>query len=71
MEKYRLYTVVPDLLKFLDNLMNWYIRFNRKRFKGELGDKEAHVSLNILFEVMLNTTLMLASFVPYITETIY
>ena len=71
MEKYRLYTVVPDLLKFLDNLMNWYIRFNRKRFKGDFGDKEAYVSLNILFEVMLNTTIMLASFVPYITETIY
>ena len=71
MEKYRLYTVVPDLLKFLDNLMNWYIRFNRKRFKGEFGDKEANVSLNILFDVMLNTTIMLASFVPFITETIY
>lgn len=30
---YRLYTVLPRLLKFIDNLTNWYIRFNRKRLK--------------------------------------
>jgi isoleucyl-tRNA synthetase len=30
---YRLYTVVPRLLKFVDNLTNWYLRFNRKRLK--------------------------------------
>ena len=31
---YRLYTVVPRLLKFIDSLTNWYVRFNRKRFKA-------------------------------------
>lgn len=35
MEKYRLYTVVPKLLHFLENLTNWYVRLNRLRFKGE------------------------------------
>jgi isoleucyl-tRNA synthetase len=29
MEHYRLYTVVPQLLQFLDNLTNWYVRLNR------------------------------------------
>ena len=33
MVAYRLYTVVPRLLKFIDNLTNWYVRFNRKRLK--------------------------------------
>ena len=35
MENYRLYAVLPLLLKFLDNLTNWYVKLNRKRIKGE------------------------------------
>ena len=30
---YRLYTVVPRLLKFIDDLTNWYVRLNRKRMR--------------------------------------
>ncbi|KAJ8606264.1 hypothetical protein MRB53_041086 [Persea americana] len=37
MAAYRLYTVVPRLLGLIDNTTNWYIRFNRRRLKGELG----------------------------------
>src|SRR5690606_10771991 len=35
MENYRLYTVVNELLSFLDKLTNWYIRLNRNRIKGD------------------------------------
>ncbi|KAK3721956.1 isoleucine--tRNA ligase [Vermiconidia calcicola] len=35
MEAYRLYTVVPRLLKMVDDTTNWYIRFNRNRLKGQ------------------------------------
>lgn len=35
MEAYRLYTVVPRLLKMIDEMTNWYIRFNRDRLKGQ------------------------------------
>ena len=31
--EYRLYTVVPRLVKFIDQLTNWYVRSNRKRIK--------------------------------------
>jgi len=30
---YRLYTVLPRLLALIEDLTNWYIRFNRKRLK--------------------------------------
>lgn len=30
---YRLYTVVPRLVKFVDMLTNWYVRTNRRRLK--------------------------------------
>jgi isoleucyl-tRNA synthetase len=35
MEAYRLYTVVPRLLKMVEDVTNWYIRFNRNRLKGQ------------------------------------
>jgi len=34
MEAYRLYTVAPRLVKFLNQLTNWYVRLNRPRLKG-------------------------------------
>ncbi|XP_025916980.1 isoleucine--tRNA ligase, cytoplasmic isoform X4 [Apteryx rowi] len=34
MAAYRLYTVVPRLVKFVDILTNWYIRMNRRRLKA-------------------------------------
>lgn len=71
MEKYNLCTVAPAVLDFLDDLNNYYIRFNRSRLKGGFGDEEAHRSLSTLFEVMLNTSVMLASFIPFLTEAIY
>jgi isoleucyl-tRNA synthetase len=32
-QAYRLYTVAPFLVKFIENLTNIYVRFNRKRLK--------------------------------------
>lgn len=37
MKHYRLYTVVPRLLKFLEDLTNTYIKLNRPRIKGDEG----------------------------------
>jgi isoleucyl-tRNA synthetase len=41
MEAYRLYTVVPRLLKMVDDTTNWYIRFNRNRLKGQTSSQSA------------------------------
>ena len=40
MSAYRLYTVAPKLIGFLENLTNWYVRLNRTRLKGDLGEKD-------------------------------
>jgi hypothetical protein len=37
MEGYRLYTVVPRLVSFVDDLTNVYVRYNRKRLKVRGG----------------------------------
>eukprot|EP00158_Paraphelidium_tribonemae_P007372 Partr_v1_DN28221_c0_g2_i2_m75238 putative isoleucyltRNA synthetase len=71
MEAYRLYTVVPRLLKLVEDLTNWYIRFNRRRMKGESGAEETLLALNTLFEVLFTLCRSLAPFTPFLTENIY
>ncbi|KAK9493624.1 tRNA synthetases class I-domain-containing protein [Lipomyces doorenjongii] len=71
MSEYRLYTVVPRLLNLIDDMTNWYIRFNRKRLKGESGVEDNVVALNTLFEVLYTLVLTLAPFTPFLTDNIY
>ncbi|KAJ6035447.1 hypothetical protein N7499_002600 [Penicillium canescens] len=71
MAGYRLYTVVPRLLELIENTTNWYIRFNRKRLKGENGVDDTLHALNTLFEVVYTLIRGLAPFTPFITDNIY
>ncbi|GBM50714.1 Isoleucine--tRNA ligase, cytoplasmic [Araneus ventricosus] len=49
---YRLYTVVPKLVKFVDHLTNWYVRMNRRRLKGDGGQEDCKTALETLFSVL-------------------
>ena len=71
LDNYHLYNVVKPLLTFLEQLTNWYVRLNRSRMKGDEGVKEQEVSLNILFDALLSTNLLMASITPFITEHMY
>ncbi|KAH6765950.1 tRNA synthetase class I L [Perilla frutescens var. hirtella] len=71
MDAYRLYTVVPYLLKFLDNLTNIYVRFNRKRLKGRTGEEDCRTALSTLYYVLLAACKSMAPFTPFFTEVLY
>ena len=71
MESYRLYTVVPLLLKFLNNFTNWYVRLNRRRIKGETGPVDCKLGLDSMFDTLLNLTILLAPYTPFLTENFY
>ncbi|CAH9102185.1 unnamed protein product [Cuscuta epithymum] len=71
MDGYRLYTVVPYLLKFLDYLTNVYVRFNRKRLKGLTGEEDCQTALSTLYNVLLVTCKVMAPFTPFFTEVLY
>ncbi|WIA42068.1 hypothetical protein OEZ86_009348 [Tetradesmus obliquus] len=71
MEGYRLYTVVPRLVAFIDQLTNIYVRYNRKRLKGGKGRCDCLSALTTLFHVLLTVTKVMAPFTPFICETMY
>ena len=48
-----------------------YVRLNRDRMRGSEGEEAAKASLGTLYDVMLDSTILLAPIVPFITETIY
>ena len=71
MAAYRLYTVVPRLVRFVDHLTNWYVRMNRKRLKGDGGKEDCHHALQTLFSVLFSMIRVMAPFTPFLTELMY
>ena len=71
MDAYHLYTVMPRLVVFIEELTNWYVRLNRLRLKGEDGEEECTFAVNTLFEVVLLITRTMSPFTPFFTEYVY
>ncbi|CAM9647794.1 unnamed protein product, partial [Discosporangium mesarthrocarpum] len=73
MKAYRLYTVVPRLVGFIDQLTNWYVRLNRNRLKGASaeGPDSARVGLHCLYEVLVTMSVLMAPLTPFFTEYTY
>ena len=71
-EEYDLTKVVRSITDFVnDDLSNWYIRRNRRRFwKGELDDSKKAV-YQTTYDVLLGLSKMIAPIVPYLSEEIY
>ncbi|KAI3993191.1 hypothetical protein MKX01_009934, partial [Papaver californicum] len=59
MDAYRLYTVVPYLLKFIDNLTNIYVK------------QDCRTALSTLYHVLLTTCKVMSPFTPFFTEVLY
>ncbi len=71
MEGYRLYNVVPRLVRFVDDLTNWYIRRSRPRFWKSSDDRDKAAAFATLEEVLGTFSKVLAPFMPFVTEIAY
>ena len=70
MAAYRLYTVTPRLLSFIDSLTNWYVRLNRRRLKGR-EQTDTHTALSVLFYILFGLCKLMAPFTPFFVESLY
>jgi isoleucyl-tRNA synthetase len=70
-EGYLLDSIVRGCLDFIEDLTNWYIKFNRDRLKGHCGTDESAVSLSTLFRVLITYCKITAPITPYLSECIY
>jgi isoleucyl-tRNA synthetase len=77
----RLDTYEPNLAvaaldAFLDDLSNWYLRRSRRRFWAKAGasrasDADKGAAYGTLYHVLTTLVLLLAPFVPFVSEVIY
>jgi isoleucyl-tRNA synthetase len=58
---------------FIDDLSNWYIRRNRRRFwrSRDAGDQDKLAAYQTLYEVLLTLAKLLAPVVPFVAERMY
>jgi isoleucyl-tRNA synthetase len=71
MDAYRLYNVVPQLLQFIEDLTNTYIRFNRGHFWQEGMPEEKRLAYETLYEVLMTLSRLMAPFAPFMAEVTY
>ncbi len=57
--------------RFLDDLSNWYVRRNRRRFWKSENDTDKNAAYFTLYKVLKSLILILAPVVPFVTERIY
>lgn len=68
---YHLYEVVPKVIGFIDELTNWYIRLNRRRFWSEDKTDDKKQAYTTLYFVLTNFCKVMAPILPFITEEIF
>jgi isoleucyl-tRNA synthetase len=58
---------------FIDDLSNWYIRRNRRRFwrSRDAGDRDKLAAYQTLYHTLLELTKLLAPLIPFLTERMY
>ena len=57
---YRLYTVVPGLVRYIEQLTKWYVRLNRARLKGSEGPEDTGKALSTLYDVLMTLARLMA-----------
>ncbi len=71
-EEYDLNKVVKAVTEFVsEDLSNWYIRRNRKRFWASVLDDSKKAVYMTTYEVLTGLCRMIAPVVPFVTEEIY
>ena len=71
MEAYQLNRAVEPLIRFIDQLTNWYIRRCRSRFWSEYDTQDRKEAFQTLYEVLFRLIQLAAPYVPFLTEAIY
>ena len=71
MDQFRVDEFMKSFEIFLEELSNWYVRRNRRRFWKSEDDQDKNSAYATLYYVLKNTITLIAPVLPFISETIY
>lgn len=71
MDDYDLSSAIDPMLSFIDQINNWYIRRNRRRFWKSGNDSDKLEAYGALYYALRTFTLVAAPFIPFLTEAMW
>ncbi len=71
MDSYNPTSATRRIEGFIDNLSNWYVRRNRRRFWKSENDADKLAAYTTLHQCLVTLSKLLAPFVPFIAEELY
>jgi isoleucyl-tRNA synthetase len=71
LEDYEVLPAARAIEQFVDELSNWYVRRNRRRFWKSETDTDKQAAYNTLYTCLVTVSKLAAPFTPFISEAIY
>ena len=71
LDDYDLSGAVDPIVKFIDEMNNWYIRRSRRRFWKSENDEDKKEAYEALYIALKTFSLVASPFIPFITEQIW
>ncbi len=71
MEEYNIPKALENVLPFVDDLSNWFVRRSRRRFSKNEDEQDKKQAFATLYYVLVYTAKILAPFVPFLSEELY
>lgn len=71
MDRYDLPGAMSEILPFLDDASNWYVRRSRRRFWKSEDDADKANAYTTLYYILHQLSLLLAPFTPFLAEELY
>ena len=65
MKYYKLYNILDNLMEFIDQFTNWYLKLNRDRLKGLDTLDNWQQSLKTTFDILFKFNKVMAPFTPF------
>lgn len=70
-DDYKVYLLVREFEQFVDDISNWYIRSNRRRFWKTDDAEDKQLAYWVLFNALNTATQVMAPIIPFMTEHIW
>ena len=71
MEEYNIPGALSEVLAFIDDLSNWFVRRSRRRFWKSEDDNDKIAAYSTLYYVLVYLAKILAPFTPFLAEELY
>jgi isoleucyl-tRNA synthetase len=70
-ERYDIHTPAKQIESFVEELSNWYVRRNRRRFWKAEDDADKQAAYQTLYTCLTTLARLLAPFMPFVSEALY